>query len=145
MLKTIIIVVVIGIAWTVFKSERHTNQPSVQQALSLYDKQQSAIKANVDLNQGLPTMLDSQTMLTKVEASTDSTVYHIKMVNYLSASLDEDFLIKAQELIGRRNCTDKDIKWSLDQGKYMKYILSGSDHQQAGSFIISKVYCQQFG
>lgn len=89
-------------------------------------------------------MLDSQTMLARVEASTGSTIYHIKMVNYPSVYLDQDFLIKAQELIGRRNGADSDIRWSFDQGMHMKYIVSGSDNQQAGSFIISKVYCQRF-
>ena len=89
-------------------------------------------------------MLDSQTMLTRVEATVGSTIYHIKMVNYPSEILDQDFLIKAQELIGRRNCANNDVKWFFDQGMHMKYIVSGSDNQQAGSFIISRIYCQRF-
>jgi len=144
MFKTIIIIVVVVFAWTVFKIERRANQQPAQQVLTQQDKQQAAAKANVDLNKGLPTMLDSQTMLTRVEASTGSTNYYIKMVNYPSAYLDQDFLVKAQELIGRRNCSDNDMRWLYDQGEYMKYIVSGSDNQQAGSFIISKVYCQRF-
>ena len=83
-------------------------------------------------------------MLTKAVAETNSTTYYIKIVNYPSAYLDQDFLIKAQEIIGRQNCADSDIRWSFDQGMHMKYIVSGSDNQQAGSFIISKVYCQRF-
>lgn len=144
MLRTIIVIVVLSFAWTVYKNERRATQQPVQQVATMQDKQQAAAKANVDLNRGLPIILDSQTMLTRVEASTDSTIYHIKMVNYPSAYLDQDFLIKAQELIGRRNCADNDIRWSFDQGMHMKYIVSGSDNKQAGSFIISKVYCQRF-
>lgn len=144
MLKTISIIFVIVLAWTTLKNERRAAQIPPQQDATLQDKQQAAAKSNVDLNRGLPTMLDSQTQLTRVEASTVSTIYHIKMVNYPSAYLDHDFLGKAQELIGRRNCSDNDIKWSFNQGMNMKYIVSGSDNQQAGSFIISKVYCQRF-
>ena len=130
--------------WGVFKSERRADQKRAQQVASLQDKQQAAAKANVDLNRGLPTMLDGQTMLTKVEAEAGSTIYYIKMVNYPSADLDQYFLIKYQEMVGRRNCADNDIRWSFDQGMYMKYIVSGSDNLQAGSFIISKAYCQRF-
>ena len=144
MLKTIGIIFVVVLAWTIFKNERSAAQKPPQQVATLQDKQQAAAKSNVDLNRGLPTMLDSQTQLTRVEAGTASTIYHIKMVNYPSAYLDQDFLVKAQELIGQRNCSDNDIKWSFDQGMHMKYIVSGSDNQQAGSFIISKVYCQRF-
>jgi len=89
-------------------------------------------------------MLDSQTMLTKVEASAVATDYYIKMINYPSASLDNNFLVKAQQLIGRRNCAEGHIKSSFNQGMHMKYIVSGSDGRQAGSFIISKIYCQRF-
>ncbi len=144
MLKTIGIIIVVVFVWTIFKIERRAAQKPPQQVATLQDKQQAAAKSNVDLNLGLPAMLDSQTQLTRVEASTASTIYHIKMVNYPSAHLDQNFLAKAQELIGQRNCSDNDIKWSFDQGMHMKYIVSGSDNQQAGSFIISKVYCQRF-
>lgn len=144
MLKTIAIIVVLSFMWTVFKSERRAAQQPQQQVATHQDKQQATAKANIDLNQGLPTMLDSQTMLTRAEVGTGSTTYHIKMVNYPSAYLDQDFLAKAQKLIGRRNCADSDIRWSYDQGLHMKYIVSGSDDQQVGSFIISKVYCQRF-
>lgn len=144
MLKTIVIIVVILFAWTIFKNERRAAQQPVQQVATVQDKQQAAAKANIDLNRGLPTKLDSQTLLTRVEAGTGETRYYIKMVNYPSGYLDQDFLVKAQELIGRRNCSDSDIRWGYDQGTWMKYIVSGSDNIQAGSFIISKVYCQRF-
>ena len=144
MLKTIIIIFVISLAWTIFKNERRAYQQPAQQVETIQEKQQAAAKANVELNRGLPTMMDSQTMLTKVEASTDLVIYNIKMVNYPSAYLDQNFLVKAQELVGRRNCADNDIMWTYEQGRYSKYIVSGSDNKQAGSFIISKVYCQRF-
>lgn len=138
-LAVILVFTVIGIV----KSERASQQPPPQVSTQ-QDKQRAAAKANIDLNRGLPTMIDSQTMLTKAEADASSTTYYITMVNYPSANLDQKFLAKAQELIGRRNCSDSDISWSYDQGMHMKYIVSGSDNRQAGSFIISKIYCQRF-
>lgn len=144
MLKTIGIILVLALAWSIFKTERRATPQPAQQVATIQDKQLSAAKSNVDLNRGLPVMLDSQTMLTKVEASTESTIYHIKMVNYPSEYIDQAFLVKAQELVGQRNCSDNDIKWSFDQGMHFKYTVSGSDNQPAGSFIVSKVYCQRF-
>ena len=141
---TVLVVVVVATVISIVKSERRAAQQPTPQVATQQDKQRSAEKMNVELNRGLPTMLDSQTMLTKAVAETNSTTYYIKMVNYPSAYLDQDFLIKAQEIIGRQNCADSDIRWSFDQGMHMKYIVSGSDNQQAGSFIISKVYCQRF-
>ena len=97
-----------------------------------------------ELNHGLPAMLDSQTMLTRVEADPTSTTYYITMVNVQSAYLDHEFLMDAQELVGRRNCLDSDIAWAYDNGLQMKYVVSGSDNRQVGSFIISRAYCQRF-
>jgi hypothetical protein len=144
MLKTIMIIVILSFAWTVYKNERQAAQHHVAQKATMQDKQQAAINSNEELNRGLPKMLDSQTMLTRVEASTGSTTYHIKMVNYPSVYLDQAFLSKAQEIIGGKNCVDSDIQWSFNQGLHMKYIVFGSDNKQAGSFIISKGYCQRF-
>jgi hypothetical protein len=144
MLKTIGIILVLVLAWSIIKTERRAAPQPALQVATIQDKQLSAAKSNVDLNRGLPVMLDSQTMLTKVEASTESTIYYIKMMNYPSEYIDPAFLVKAQELIGQRNCANTDIKWSFDQGMHFKYIVSGSDNKPAGSFIVSKIYCQRF-
>lgn len=140
---TLLVVIVVAAIIGIVKSERRVSQQPPQVATQ-QDKLRSAAKANSDLNRGLPTMLDSQTMLTRAEADASSTTYYITMVNYPSADLNQEFLANAQELIGRRNCTDRDIRWSYDQGLHMKYIVSGSDNRQVGSFIISKVYCQRY-
>jgi hypothetical protein len=87
-----------------------------------------------------PVMLDSQTMITKTVADATSTTYYLKMVDVPSSSLDQQFLANAQELIGRRNCADSDIRSFYDQGQYMKYVVAGSDDRKVVSFIISKVY-----
>ena len=121
----------------------YAKQPPPQ-VLTDQDKRLAASQANVDLNKGLPTMMDRETMVTKVEATIDSRIYYLRMVNYRAADLNEDFLIRAQEIIGRRNCSDKDIRWAFDQDIYYKYIVSGSDNRQVGSFIHSKIYCQKF-
>lgn len=101
-------------------------------------------KSIANLNRGLPTMIDKETQLTKVEGDAYSTTYFVRMVNYPSGLLDARFLAISQEIIGRRNCMDKDIRWAYEHDQFMKYIVSGSDNRQAGSFIISKVYCQRF-
>lgn len=141
-IKAIIIVVVLSLAWTVYKNESDYSRKPDQQVATLQDKQQAVVKANLDLNRGLPVMIDSQTMLTSVEASVNETIYNIRMINYPSGSLDQNFVSKAQEQIGRQNCANKDVVWSFDQGMHMKYIISGSDKITVGSFILSKVYCQ---
>lgn len=104
----------------------------------------SPAKKAADMNRGLPTMMDPQTMLTRVDVEGIVTNYYLTMVNYPSNTLDHTFLAKSQEIIGRRNCADSDIKVMYDHDHVMKYIISGSDKKQVGSFIISKVYCQRF-
>lgn len=92
-----------------------------------------------------PVMIDSQTMVTSTTSDATSTTYQLKMINLPSSSIDSNFLVRAQEVIGRRNCADRDIRSYYDQGMFMKYVISGSDNHQAGSFIISNIYCQKFG
>lgn len=128
----------------VIKSEGRTSSQLSPRGATALDKEKSA-ETTSELNRGLPTMLDSQTMLTRVDATQDSRTYHITMVNYPSEHLDSQFLAKYQELVGRRNCLDRDIRWTYEQDIYMKYVVSGSDNRVAGSFIISKIYCQRFG
>jgi len=98
-----------------------------------------------ELNRGLPTMLDSQTMLTKVELSATRNTYHLTMINMPTAYIDQEFLVKAQDLVGRRNCADSDVRWFLNAGSVMNYVIHGKDGAHAGSFMISKVYCERFG
>lgn len=141
---TVLVIVVVVTLVGIVKSERRAAQQPAPQFATHEDKQRSAEKMNVELNRGLPTMLDSQTMLVRAEAETNSTTYFIKMVNYQSVYLNKDFLANAQELVGRRNCSDRDIRWSYEQGMHMKYVVSGSDNQPVGSFIISKAYCERF-
>jgi LytS/YehU family sensor histidine kinase len=104
----------------------------------------SVIRANDELNRGLPMMVDSQTMVTKAETTSVSTIYYLKMINYTAAQLGPDFLVNAQESIGRRNCVDSDIVQFYNMGMHMQYIVYGSDNQKVGSFVISKAYCQRF-
>ena len=119
------------------------NKQSVQVATD-QDKRRAAKLASVELNRGLPTMLDKQTMLTHVDTGLSETTYHLTLVNIPSTSIDTKLITSAQELIGRRNCANPDTRWSYDQGIHMKYIITGSDKKQAGSFIISNFYCERF-
>lgn len=138
-LRTVVIILVASFAWTIYKNERRASQ----QLESNSDKQYLT-NGRASLNRGLPTMLDSETMMTRVDADSSSTIYYVKMINYPSTQLDHSFLSQALELVGRRNCADSDIRWYFDQGKHMKYIVMGSDDRQVGSFIVSKTYCERF-
>lgn len=93
---------------------------------------------------GLPIMLDRETMITSMDSDATSTTYQVKMINHAASDFNQDFLGNAQELIGRRNCADSDISWSYDQGMISKYVVSGSDDRRIGSFVISKHYCSRF-
>ena len=103
----------------------------------------SVVKATADLNRGLPAMMDSQTMMTKIEVDGIFTNYYLTMVNYPASKLNHAFLAKAQEVIGRKNCFDRDIVTTFENGYVMRYIVSGSDNKQVGSFVLSKHYCQR--
>lgn len=125
------------------QTEYLTARQNQNQVATKQDLEIAAQKSNIELNRGLPTMIDSETMLVRVEASASHDTYFLKMINRHSQTITPDFLIKAQQIVGKRNCTNPDATWAYDQGKFMKYIISGSDNVQAGSFIISKVYCEQ--
>lgn len=99
---------------------------------------------NMELNYGLPSMLDNETMIERIIAKEYEVIYILRMVNYPAAQLDASFLSRAQQTVGRRNCSDADIKWMYDTGRNTKYIIYGADGELAGSFIISGIYCQRF-
>ena len=140
------IIVLCFVGWGIFNSafigkNSNANVAPASAEVTREAKRKAAAAANIELNRGLPTMLDSETMLTKAVAETNQTTYYLTMVNFQSGELNQDFLVKAQRQIGKNDCADKDIRWSYEKGMLMKYIISGADHRTAGSFYISKTYC----
>ena len=139
--------------WDMCKSEygsKYSEPSEVNQTVTMQSNNAvqapsstSAVKVPVDLNRGLPSMIDSQTMLTKVEIEGVFTNYYLKMINFNANQLNNKFLIDSQETVGRRNCSDRDIKVMYDNGYIMRYIVSGSDNKQVGSFVLSKHYCER--
>lgn len=101
------------------------------------------VEKPIDLNRGLPAMMDSETMLTKIEVDGAFTNYYLTMVNYPASKLNHVFLSKSQEVIGRKNCSDSDIVVTFENGYAMRYIVFGADNKQVGSFVLSKQYCQR--
>lgn len=105
----------------------------------------SLVDAAQEMNKNFPAMIDSQTEMTRVEASAAGYIYHVRMVNWPTAILDNQWLVRAQDLVARRNCADPTVRYDLDSGLLMTYIYHGSDGGVAGRFIISNVLCQQRG
>ncbi len=101
-------------------------------------------RTDVELNRGLPAMIDSETMMTRIEAGAAVDTYYITTVNFPSHRLGREFFARAQEIIGRRNCRDNDIRSAYEQGKSARYVVSGSDNIAAGFFMLSNVYCERF-
>jgi len=116
-------------------------QASVTPIFSEKDKREAAAKANRDFNRDLPKLIDNGTMLTRVEARPESTTYYLTTVKIPSTDIDMDFMKNAQMKVGQRNCADHDVRITYENGMYMKYVVSGSDNYIAGSFVISKAFC----
>jgi hypothetical protein len=107
-------------------------------------KMPTARSSIAGLNGSLPAMIDSQTMMTRIEIGAAVDTYYLKTVNFPSRRLGREFFARAQEIVGRRNCEDNEIRLAYDHGKSTRYVVSGSDNIEAGFFVISNVYCQRF-
>ena len=104
----------------------------------------AAQRAEPDWNHGLPAMIDSETLMTRIEAGAAVDTYYITTINFPSHRLGREFFARAQAIIGSRNCQDNDIRSAYAQGKAAKYVVSGSDNVAAGFFVITSAYCDRF-
>jgi hypothetical protein len=105
--------------------------------------QQAVLKRTADqLNKNVPTKIDEETVLTKVDVEKDGLLYNYELVSFSSEQISNESATQTfRPLVKDRLCADSATKTDLKNGYSYYYAYYGKDKKLITKFAITPKDC----